>query len=73
VHKDRTEARWKGGDLPNWWSALGFELLSGRYQRKWHREAHRRMSRLVHEGAAHLVAPGIDQPFTYHRYWKDPL
>ena len=69
----RIEARWKGGDLPNWWSALGFELVSGRYQRKWHREAHRRMSRLVHEGAPHLVPPGIDPTFTYHRYWKDPL
>src|SRR5688572_8938374 len=37
----RIEARWRRGDFPNWWSRLGFAVLSGRYQRRWHRQAHR--------------------------------
>lgn len=75
----RIEARWKHGDLPNWWSRLGFALLSGPYQRRWHRQAHRRLSRLAHYGstarpprdAAGLTHQGVDVTFTYHtkRKW----
>lgn len=75
----RIEARWKRGNLPNWWSRLGFMLLSGPYQRRWHRQAHRRLSRLAHHGstarppgdAAGLTHQGVDVTFTYHtkRKW----
>lgn len=75
----RVEARWKKGQFPNWWSRLGFIILSGYYQRKWHRRAHRRLSLLAHYGstrrpprdAAGLTHQGIDVIFTYHtkRRW----
>jgi uncharacterized protein (UPF0548 family) len=75
----RIEARWQRGDLPNWWSRLGFVLLAGHYQRRWHREAHRRLSVLAHDGStarprrdyAGLTHQGIDVTFTYHtkRKW----
>jgi uncharacterized protein (UPF0548 family) len=75
----RIEARWRKGQFPNWWSRLGFIVLSGHYQRKWHRRAHHRLSLLAHYGstqrpprdAAGLTHQGIDVRFTYHtkRRW----
>lgn len=75
----RIEARWRRGDFPNWWSRVGFMLLSGYYQRRWHRRAHRRLSLLAHYGStarpardtAGLTHQGIDVTFTYHtkRKW----
>jgi len=75
----RIEARWQKGEFPNWWSRLGFLLLSGYYQRKWHRRAHHRLSLLAHYGstrkpprdAAGLTHQGVDVAFTYHtkRKW----
>ena len=75
----RIEARWQRGDMPNWWSRLGFIVLSGHYQRKWHRRAHHLMSLLARHGsttrpprdAAGLTHQGIDVTFTYHtkRKW----
>jgi uncharacterized protein (UPF0548 family) len=75
----RVEARWQKGQFPNWWSRLGFIVLSGYYQRKWHRRAHHRLSLLAHYGstrrpprdAAGLTRQGIDVEFTYHtkRRW----
>jgi len=70
----RIEARWQRGDFPNWWSRLGFLLLAERYQRRWHREAHRRVSLLAHYGslappprdAAGLTHGGLNVVFTYH-------
>lgn len=70
----RIEARWQKGEFPNWWSRIGFTVLSGYYQRKWHREAHRRLSLLAHYGstrrpprdATGLTHQGIDVTFTYH-------
>ena len=70
----RIEARWRRGDFPNWWSRVGFMVLSGHYQRRWHREAHRRMSLLAHYGSlrrpradtAGLTHQGVDVVFTYH-------
>jgi uncharacterized protein (UPF0548 family) len=70
----RIEARWQPGALPNWWSRLGFYLLAGHYQRRWHRQAHRRLSLLAHYGsltpprtdAAGLTHQGLDVTFTYH-------
>lgn len=69
----RIEARWQRGDIPNWWSQVGFVLLSGYYQRKWHRRAHHLMSLLAHHGstarpprdASGLTHQGIDVVFTY--------
>jgi uncharacterized protein (UPF0548 family) len=75
----RVEARWQKGQFPNWWSRVGFIVLSGYYQRKWHRRAHHRLSLLAHYGsterprrdAAGLTRQGIDVKFTYHtkRRW----
>jgi uncharacterized protein (UPF0548 family) len=70
----RIEARWQRGRLPNWWSRVGFVLLAGYYQRRWHRQAHRRMSLLAHYGstrpprpdASGLTHQGVDVTFTYH-------
>ena len=75
----RIEARWQEGDLPNWWSRIGFRLVASRYQRRWHIEAHRRLSRLAHGGPAGrprrdeagLTHQGVDVTFTWHtkRKW----
>ena len=75
----RIEARWRRGEFPNWWSRIGFMVLSGYYQRRWHRRAHQRMSLLAHYGSparpprdqAGLTHQGIDVTFTYHtkRKW----
>jgi uncharacterized protein (UPF0548 family) len=43
----RIHAGWQRGQLPNWWSRLGFRLLSLRYQRAWHRLAHLRLRALL--------------------------
>jgi uncharacterized protein (UPF0548 family) len=68
------EARWRRGPLPNWWSRIGFILLAGTYQRRWHRMAHRRMSLLAHYGSTRppardrsgLAHQGVDVKFTYY-------
>lgn len=75
----RIEARWQKGEFPNWWSRIGFTVLSGYYQRRWHREAHRRLSLLARYGsparpprdAVGLAHQGVDVKFTYHtkRKW----
>ena len=39
----RIEAVWRPGQFPNWWSRVGFRWLARRYQRAWHRQAHRRL------------------------------
>jgi uncharacterized protein (UPF0548 family) len=75
----RIEARWQRGELPNWWSRVGFIVLSGYYQRKWHRRAHRLMSLFAHYGSTSrprrdptgLTHQGVDVTFTYHtkRKW----
>ena len=75
----RIEARWRQGQFPNWWSRIGFVILSGYYQRKWHRRAHHRLSLLAHYGSTQrprrdwtgLTHQGIDVTFTYHtkRRW----
>jgi uncharacterized protein (UPF0548 family) len=75
----RIEARWRNAQFPNWWSRIGFILLSGYYQRKWHRHAHQRLSLLAHNGSTQrpprdstgLTHQGIDVTFTYYtnRRW----
>lgn len=75
----RIEARWQPGDMPNWWSRVGFSVLSGYFQRRWHRRAHNLLSLLARFGstarpprdAAGLTHQGIDVTFTYHtkRKW----
>ena len=75
----RIEARWRRGEFPNWWSRVGFMVLSGYYQRTWHRKAHNRLSLLAHHGStrrpprddAGLTHQGVDVTFTYHtkRKW----
>lgn len=70
----RIEAHWKEGELPNWWSRLGFRLLAGRCQRRWHRRAHHRLAFLARHGplappfpdAFGLAHQGIDVEFIYH-------
>jgi len=69
----RVEARWMHGQLPNWWSRVGFALLARHYQRRWHLEAHRRMSLFAHYGSvrrptgdrAGLTHQGLDVTFFY--------
>ena len=69
----RIEARWKKGDFPNWWSRVGFMVLSGYYQRTWHRRAHQRLSLLAHYGSTRrpprdstgLTHQGVDVTFTW--------
>lgn len=39
----RIEAEWRAGDFPNAWSRLGFRVLARHYQRRWNRQAHRRL------------------------------
>jgi uncharacterized protein (UPF0548 family) len=81
----RIEAMWQRGELPNWWSRIGFAALAGHYQRKWHRQAHRRLSMLAHFGStampptdyanlAHqgIDVEGIDVQFVYHDRRKKP-
>lgn len=75
----RIEARWRRGELPNWWSRLGFQLLAPRYQRRWHLQAHRRLAQLARGGPAKparrdragLTHQGVDVTFTWHskRKW----
>jgi uncharacterized protein (UPF0548 family) len=70
----RIEARWRRGEFPNWWSRLGFILIAGFYQRRWHRRAHQRLSLLAHYGSPKrprrddfgLTHQGVDVTFTYH-------
>ena len=40
----RIEAHWKPGQFPNWWSYVGFKVLAPFYQRRWHRQAQRRLA-----------------------------
>jgi uncharacterized membrane protein/uncharacterized protein (UPF0548 family) len=42
----RIEALWRPGVSPNWWSRIGFFLLSRPYQRKWHRMAYARLKKI---------------------------
>jgi uncharacterized protein (UPF0548 family) len=70
----RIEARWKRGEFPNWWSRFGFVVLSGYYQRRWHRHAHQRLAMLALDGstrqprsdASGLTHQGVHVTFTYH-------
>jgi uncharacterized protein (UPF0548 family) len=70
----RIEARWQQGDLPNWWSRIGFFFVSDHYQRRWHRAAHQRMHLYAHYGSLlrppadsdGLTHQGVDVAFTYH-------
>jgi uncharacterized protein (UPF0548 family) len=70
----RIEARWRPGELPNWWSRIGFMLLARHYQHRWHRRAHRRLSLFAHYGseapphgdAAGLTHQGVEVTFTYY-------
>lgn len=47
----RVSAYWRTGHFPNWWSRLGFRLIGHRYQEKWHRRAHARLSLLAYHGS----------------------
>ena len=45
----RIQAAWKPGQFPNWWSRVGFSLVGGHYQERWHRNAHAAMQHLVRD------------------------
>lgn len=51
-------ARWRPGDFPNRWSRAGFHLLGPRYQKRWHRRAHRRLAALAADPEATRKRPG---------------
>jgi uncharacterized protein (UPF0548 family) len=50
----RISASWRPGRFPNWWSRLGFHVLSRRYQLAWHRLAYLRLRDIVGSKGAHL-------------------
>jgi uncharacterized protein (UPF0548 family) len=54
----RIHAGWKRGELPNWWSRIGFSLLARRYQRAWHRLAHLRLRAMLGSAALPPLARG---------------
>ena len=56
----RIHAAWKRGQLPNWWSRVGFRLLARRYQRAWHRLAHLRLRALLRSQALPPLPRGAD-------------
>jgi uncharacterized protein (UPF0548 family) len=63
-------AAWMRGELPNWWTRLGFQLLSRPYQRAWHRLANVRMRSFLATGEA----PALSRPrFTYGKASHDAL
>lgn len=43
----RINADWQPGDFPNQWSRIGFRLVGLRYQRRWVRQAHARLKRML--------------------------
>ena len=49
VIRFRIEAAWLPGQLPNWWSRIGFSMLGRRYQERWHRRAHAAMAALIRD------------------------
>jgi uncharacterized protein (UPF0548 family) len=51
----RISASWRPGKFPNWWSEVGFHVLSQRYQLAWHRLAYLRLRDIVGSGGLHLV------------------
>lgn len=53
----RIQATWREGQLPNWWSRIGFRLLARRFQRAWHRLAHLRLREIVGGGAGLAPVP----------------
>lgn len=61
----RIEAAWQPGEFPNRWSRLGFHWIAPYYQKRWHTQAHRRMSLLLHRfktGAAEYPDGEPDSP-----------
>jgi len=53
----RIQATWREGELPNWWSRIGFRLLVRRYQRAWHRLAYVRLREILGAGAGLAPIP----------------
>lgn len=51
----RISASWRPGKFPNWWSEVGFHMLSRRYQLAWHRLAYLRLREIVGSGNADLA------------------
>ena len=51
----RISASWRPGKFPNWWSEVGFHLLSRRYQLAWHRLAYLRLRDILGSNGTHLV------------------
>jgi uncharacterized protein (UPF0548 family) len=65
----RIQATWHEGTLPNWWTRLGFRVLSARYQRAWHRAAYARLRALV--GARDL--PPLPHGRAILQPWHPPV
>jgi len=53
----RVESRWRPGRFPNWWSRVGFALLSPHYHRAWHHAAQWRISLLARFGSLDPPVP----------------
>jgi len=53
----KIEAHWRLGDLPNWWSKVGFKLIGERYRETWRRRAPRRLAELARRPSTRPSAP----------------
>lgn len=49
---------WRIGDMPNWWSWIGFEVLAPIYRRRWLRHAHERLRFAAQEPQGGLLHAG---------------
>lgn len=65
----RIEAAWRPGDIPNWWSRIGFHVLSRPYQRTWHHNAYQRLRLLVQAGDL----PPLPRGRAILRPWHPPV
>lgn len=57
----RISASWRTGKFPNWWSRVGFEMFSHKYQLAWHRLAYLRLRELVGNSGRELVPVPRDE------------
>ena len=65
----RIQAAWREGNLPNWWTRLGFHALARPYQRAWHRLAYVRLRNFMK--ARDL--PPLPHARVIMQQWRPPL
>ena len=58
----RIRSRWRDGDFPNWWTHLGFSALSPHYRRRWLRQAHERLAKIIRPPLTHILGGSTPKP-----------